>query len=279
MGGVSGAAWCVLLRLQKVNRMTRSTLKPTGLVAALTLAVSLGAMAAAQAGPSLSVTSPSASIYNRFFGVVGYTAKSTSTDPGGPAEIGSQRITSATINSGGETITFTNTGLNSPSGLYYGNPSNSSGQYATSPFSFSKSGNYSNYLAAEPAISGDSAPTAATSSVNIRFSRAQNGFDLLWGSVGSGNKLQFYNGSNLVDTVTGQTVASNSSLSLTSAPNAYVQISGLSAFTKVVATTPKVAFEFVPGPTLHDAPEPGSLLLLGTALLGLAGIRRVRRRA
>ena len=112
------------------------------------------------------------------------------------------------------------------------------------------------YLAAEPG-----------SVVSFAFDTPQQQFRLLWGSVDDYNSLTFGRLDGTSVTVTGADV-----LALTrSGAAAYVTISGLGAFNRVIATSSSPAFEFVPDVAV---PEPGTLALLGAGLGALAVWRR-----
>ena len=104
-------------------------------------------------------------------------------------------------------------------------------------------------------------------------------FGLLWGSVDDYNTLSFYNGADLVGSITG--------LDVTASPNGdqgvngtlYVNITSDVAFDRVVATSSQFAFEFDNvALSRTPIPEPASLALLGLGLLGLGAAARARRR-
>ncbi|MBX9647849.1 MAG: VCBS domain-containing protein, partial [Xanthobacteraceae bacterium] len=79
----------------------------------------------------------------------------------------------------------------------------------------------------------------------ITFASEQNAFGLYWGSVDSYNSISFYDGSTLVGSYTGASVAplfadgNQGSF----ASNGYVQFSGLAEFNKVVLQSSSNAFE------------------------------------
>lgn len=115
-------------------------------------------------------------------------------------------------------------------------------------------------------------------SATISFSSPQQYFGLLWGSTDPYNTLAFYNGANLVGSLTGSDILPGSG-GLGINGTFYVNVDSDLPFDRVVATSTlpaleldNIAFNATPVPV----PEPASLLLLG---VGLGGVSlRLRRR-
>ena len=120
-------------------------------------------------------------------------------------------------------------------------------------------------------------------SATLSFSTAQNFLGLLWGSVDSYNTLTFYSGANgtgtVVGSVNGSNVVANANGNMTASGTVYVDTTSTTAFQSVVASSTKAAFEFdnVSFGTVA-VPEPVSMSLLGSALLGTGLVRKLARR-
>lgn len=106
-------------------------------------------------------------------------------------------------------------------------------------------------------------------SATFNFATPENYFGILWGSVDSYNSLTFYDAANNnLGTVTGSNFAAQISMgSQGSNGTTYVNITSSTPFTKVVASSSAIAFEFDDvafGNTATSAmaPEPGSIYAL-----------------
>lgn len=103
---------------------------------------------------------------------------------------------------------------------------------------------------------------------------------LLWGSVDSYNTLSLYNGSTLVESITGTQVTASADGDQGINGTYYVNITSTESFNTVVATSSQYAFEFdnvAYGPTA--VPEPSSFVLASLAAIGGLGLWVRRRRA
>jgi hypothetical protein len=122
-------------------------------------------------------------------------------------------------------------------------------------------------------------------SVTLQFPTLETYLGILWGSVDGFNSLSFYNGATLIGTVTGSDVLANPNGDQRANGTAYVNMTGDSAFNRVVATSGGNSFEFddvafnetisaIPALAADPIPEPRGLGLFGIGLLGLGFVRR-----
>jgi len=120
----------------------------------------------------------------------------------------------------------------------------------------------------------------SSSSATLSWTGLQQYFGILWGSVDTYNTLTFYNGSNVVGTVTGSDVIAVANGDQGPDGTVYVNFDSTLGFNSVVMTSSQHAFEFdnvAFSSRQLDLPEPGALGMMGFGLLAIAGLA-IRRR-
>jgi hypothetical protein len=114
-------------------------------------------------------------------------------------------------------------------------------------------------------------------SATLSFSTPQNYFGLLWGSVGPGDCLTFYDSeNNVIGEVFGSEIPGAPYDYVNSSPDCspYVNITSTTPFSSVVATTTTPSFEFDDVAYADVVPEPANTVLFSTGLFILGFVLR-----
>jgi hypothetical protein len=117
--------------------------------------------------------------------------------------------------------------------------------------------------------------TTGVGSLTITLPHDVSNFGLLWGSVDTYNTLQFYDGSTLVGTFTGNDILNPANGDQGQSGSVYVDLASTLPFNKIVASSSQYAFEL--DNLTIGAPEPASLAILAAGLVGLGFM--VRRKS
>ncbi|NVN92080.1 MAG: PEP-CTERM sorting domain-containing protein [Desulfuromonadales bacterium] len=135
-------------------------------------------------------------------------------------------------------------------------------------------------------VPNNSSSGSVTAVEAVNLGSLYNYFGLWWGSVDTYNKIEFYKNGSLVDSITGtQAISPSVANGNQTAPstNLYVNIYGLKDFDSFKLISTNYAFEVdnIAVANIAPVPEPGTMMLLGVGMLGLAvfGKRRMNKEA
>lgn len=120
--------------------------------------------------------------------------------------------------------------------------------------------------------------STGTGSVSLLLPNLEHYVGLLWGSVDKYNTLSFYNGANLVGSITGADVTANANGNQGASGTYYANITSTESFDRIVATSSSYAFEFDNVAFNPVAvPEPSSIIIAFLGGLGVLGYQYKRR--